>query len=910
MTRIASILLLILLMGLTARAATNTAASGSYSAVNTAYGLCSDGDTLAIPAGSNFWASTLSITKGISIIGAGSNNASGTIISRAGSVFDVSGVTGTNGIRISSMFLHMSGSYVGGAYPIAIQTSETSTNSPLYKMRVDRVFFWRGYSCVTVVGVGTWGVIDHCTFWNPTIAIQPLGGADAWAFPRVAGTTNTICIEDNIFITDNEFDDVSGYDEQEMITSGHGVRITARNNLWDLTGYTVGNGLPYEQHGKGGVISNDPPTDSDLRGPPTVEIYSNVFKVYNTYRMLNQRGGMNLVFSNVFTATVSGGNVINLTEDNYDSGYMGIDQIANSHYWSNTYNGSFVNPVLQDGDDATYIQLGRDYFTNAPNNTDGIITWSDWDGSTTGSYASGTQKFYPYTPLTYPHPLVTAQDSPPTTFYISRTLGNDSNDGSLASPWQTIAKANAELSAGESVYILAGQYSQPVYPTNTGTAALPILYSSYTNASVTITGAITPLTISGKSYITVSGLNFTNVSRFGLLSSATNNTITNCTFAYINGASFWGGLAIAFSSRSNLVTGCTLHHWGDTEPSAEGDMIDIGGETTDTSYYNRIENNTLYSSGHALLNLRCGYNVVRGNTAHNEVWSGGYGHRCFIVDADPDLPGGYNLIESNRLSFATNSVDGGANVGLDLRTRLNIVRFNTFFNNSDVGLMMAGGSGQVDEAIYNHIYNNTFYTNGLDTSFSDAAIGMQTYGAPFIVKTNSIFNNLFWMHGSSYWNSGANAALAMQIRSNNWEQTSDPLFTDVATAYTATTAGKPDLTLQAGSPCVNAGGFLTTITSASSSGTSFTVADPWFFQSGLGGIAGDLVQLQGQSTTARITGISGSTITVDASVTWTNGQGIALPYSGSSPDIGAYEYQTSSSSGNRSATVSGNFRAY
>jgi hypothetical protein len=277
---------------------------------------------------------------------------------------------------------------------------------------------------------------------------------------------------------------------------------------------------------------------------------------------------------------------------------------------------------------------------------------------------------------------------------------------------------------------------------------------------------------------------------------------------------------------------------------------------------------------------------------HNETWLNGYGNRCIIIDSGaPPAIGGYNLVELNRISFTGVSADSVANTGLDVRTRFNIVRRNVFFNCADSGLQMAGGGSQGDQAIFNHIYHNTFYNNGLVSAGTTAAIGMQTWSEPFIVATNSIFNNIFWMNPAVYWNSGANAALALQILSNNWNQTGNPVFADVATPYTATTVGKPNLSLQPSSPCIDAGAFLTTISSASGSGTSFTVSDPHFFQHGLCGVENDTIQLQGQQSTARIININSTTktITVDRSLTWTNGQGVALPYSGSAPDIGAFE---------------------
>ena len=54
-----------------------------------------------------------------------------------------------------------------------------------------------------------------------------------------------------------------------------------------------------------------------------------------------------------------------------------------------------------------------------------------------------------------------------TTYYVS-TLGNDTNPGTLASPWRTIARANARLIAGDQVIIADGTYTDPIQPSTNG----------------------------------------------------------------------------------------------------------------------------------------------------------------------------------------------------------------------------------------------------------------------------------------------------------------------------------------------------------------------------------------------------------------------------------------------------------
>ena len=90
---------------------------------------------------------------------------------------------------------------------------------------------------------------------------------------------------------------------------------------------------------------------------------------------------------------------------------------------------------------------------------------------------------------------------------------------------------------------------------------------------------------------------------------------------------------------------------------------------------------------------------------------------------------------------------------------------------------------------------------------------------------------------------------------------------------------------------IDAGGWLTTTTSTGA-GTQVPVEDARYFMNGWGVIEGDLIQLQGQTRTARITSVDydNNILTIDQSLTWTQGLGVSLPYNGSAPDIGAFEY--------------------
>ena len=104
-----------------------------------------------------------------------------------------------------------------------------------------------------------------------------------------------------------------------------------------------------------------------------------------------------------------------------------------------------------------------------------------------------------------------------------------------------------------------------------------------------------------------------------------------------------------------------------------------------------------------------------------------------------------------------------------------------------------------------------------------------------------------------------------------------------------------DFTLKSTSPMIDAGIWLTTITSPKGSGKSFRVADSSYFYDGynIPGETGEIIKTQ-SGQVATIVDVSGNTITVNTSINWVLGEGLALNYDGSAPDIGATEYNLSS----------------
>lgn len=101
---------------------------------------------------------------------------------------------------------------------------------------------------------------------------------------------------------------------------------------------------------------------------------------------------------------------------------------------------------------------------------------------------------------------------------------------------------------------------------------------------------------------------------------------------------------------------------------------------------------------------------------------------------------------------------------------------------------------------------------------------------------------------------------------------------------------KSDFRLLAGSPLVGAGAPLTVAVGTVSSGTQMQVKDAAFFYDGFGisGELGDVIQLDGQTTTARVVHVDYDNLilTLDRAISWLDGQGVNLRYAGAGPNIG------------------------
>ena len=496
--------------------------------------------------------------------------------------------------------------------------------------------------------------------------------------------------------------------------------------------------------------------------------------------------------------------------------------------------------------------------------------------------------------------FVLASSVEATVYYIDQNnpSSNDQNIGTIDRPWKTITKANQTLKAGDTVYIMAGTYSSYIAPTKSGTSGSRITYKNYENDIVTISSAAYAIYLSGKNYITVQGINATSCRHFlWIINGANYNEIGNCSFDNNNNAD-WNH-SVIHNSQYNWIHDSQFSKGGSASSGGQdnGSVLDIGDEydSSDNTNYNLIEDCVFFHGGHHVIALMSSQNTIRNNYIHNEAWTSGYGNRNLYSNA-PSGVDGKNVIEGNRWGYSATSVDDGDVGNVVLCSPYNIVRYNSIYHSSGYGLGMTGYSG-FSNAVDNRIYNNTFFNNGLSSG-----------GAVYLTNeagqspTGNVFkNNLY------YSNDGGNYTgnrYSTQTYANEFTP-GNPLFTNVSTTPPAdkTDQSVPDLTLTSGSPAINAGGALTTVTVADTgSGTSLIVSDASYFQDGSyappGKSSADWIAVGTVGNTVQISSISGNTITLSNSISRNDGDSVwlykksdgAAVFIGDAPDAGAHEF--------------------
>lgn len=500
--------------------------------------------------------------------------------------------------------------------------------------------------------------------------------------------------------------------------------------------------------------------------------------------------------------------------------------------------------------------------------------------------------------------------------YFVAPTGSDSNPGTKAEPWATIGKANQTLTAGDTVNLREGEYSEAVRPSNSGKAGSPITYRAYSGESPVISNVPTAIVLDDRNYIVVDGIDVdgraqwtdATVDHWVSLVRADYNVIRNGDFRYAKG---WSGVLLDEGSHHNRILNNRMDYvgtWVTSDGKDSGDMMLVKCANN-----NLIEGNRFTHGGHSLLVLEGSYNVVRSNTFDN-AWGSDKGNRAGAARAAKcgAVPG-HNVIEHNTMVNTRKPSDADSATALKVNGNRLIVRRNYVYNNDFEAFLT--GSSTTPKASHNRIFHNVMYNNGAAAWRTAQCCGGDE------LKDNVVLNNIVYRYGGSFafiiWtgelsdpifdnrmisnsvvqsSEGDARVKVWGIGDNSldwWESNYPNNFranVQEIPEFSVSNPQKPeDFRLAAGSPLIDAGRFLTTAAS-SGSGTRLTVRDSRYFTDGFGLVPGDLIRVGGSSPVRVVEVDYGNhVLELSRSLSWGGGAGVSLNYSGSAPDIGAIE---------------------
>jgi hypothetical protein len=271
-----------------------TADGVDFASVKSAVAKAHDGDTVIIPVGTATWTKTLTVSKNISLVGAGIDQTIFVDQTPKGKnqnpLFQIEPKSKTILLRISGFTINGStggptGNTIDKGSLAAISIAAISATP---NVRVDHIKFYQLYQRPLVFFGGAWGVIDHCEFtmeaWTGGINIRHDAwkgsgkyGDNSWADDPHWGSEQAIFIEDCSF---------NNFSSATFIDGDGGMRVVIRHNK--IYGSEAGN------HGT--------ETGQRFRSGRTLEFYQNQCdggpSTFKHNWMLYLRGGSALVWGN------------------------------------------------------------------------------------------------------------------------------------------------------------------------------------------------------------------------------------------------------------------------------------------------------------------------------------------------------------------------------------------------------------------------------------------------------------------------------------------------------------------------------------------------------------------------------------------------------------------------------------
>ena len=307
------------------------------------------------------------------------------------------------------------------------------------------------------------------------------------------------------------------------------------------------------------------------------------------------------------------------------------------------------------------------------------------------------------------------------TYHVSPT-GSDSNPGTLASPWKTLAKAVSSVSSGDTVYLRAGTWKERLDIRSKNFTSY-VTFAGYPGDPMPVldgTGIIPQqyedgvVWIQSSSYVRIQGLYITKAPKtgIGVIKSHHIEILNNTTWDTVRaGITCWTSHDVIF--RGNDI--------GLSNNIGPDEVISVaaGSYNVEVSY-NTLHHGSSIPDGYAGgegINIKdgCSYVYIHHNIVH--------------LDNRPDGR------PSNRYSLGVDAWSG------QFGTTHHIYFYNNISYNNGIGIVVeAEATGGITDTVF--IYNNIFYNN-VQNAF---------YMPTWALNESNIKRNVYFYNNTLYGN--------------------------------------------------------------------------------------------------------------------------------------------------------------
>lgn len=148
------------------------------------------------------------------------------------------------------------------------------------------------------------------------------------------------------------------------------------------------------------------------------------------------------------------------------------------------------------------------------------------------------------------------------TYYVA-TDGNDSNPGTIGSPFETVTKGAGVLQPGDTLYVRGGTYYQTAWAPSSGTAASPVTISGYPGETVVMDGVYTNPSSSWGNLFLVEGSNAVvqniTIKRSNWVGLALTGPYDQA-LGVNSQSNMENGIIVSGSASYSLVQGCQVYY--------------------------------------------------------------------------------------------------------------------------------------------------------------------------------------------------------------------------------------------------------------------------------------------------------------------------------------------------------------